>query len=285
MLSRVAQAPRLATAAARLSRPAASPILRARPAATTISPWVRTYANNQGKPGQQQPPSKPSQSGATSASAQSQSSSSKDAKPSSQPRDDSVGASEEQTSTDASKDAEQIPFHKLPDLTQGIPSTLEQEIRQQSGRERAELEAVDQEDAEGRERRDRRDSYVSTSERNRRWWTRFMLLATAVGSGFGILYMGRDWEDVIEARAPSRRTQRLEPYVVVAAGQGTNGRVCLVLPGPGVLTSCCPTPTLLSSALTRSASAWMTSSSTVNGLESMVGEWPSAPAWTTSFDI
>lgn len=198
MLSRVAQAPRLATAAARLSRPAVSPILRARPAAATISPWIRTYAANQGKPGQRQPPSKPPQSGATS-SAQSQGSSAKDASPSSQPRDDSVGAAEEQPSPDASKDAEQIPFHKLPDLTQGIPSTLEQEIRQQTGRSQAELEAVDQEDAEGRERRDRRESYVSTSERNRRWWTRFMLLTTAVGSGFGILYMGRNWEDVIEA--------------------------------------------------------------------------------------
>ncbi|KND91091.1 Mitochondrial import inner membrane translocase subunit TIM50 [Tolypocladium ophioglossoides CBS 100239] len=197
MLSRVAQAPRLATAAARLSRPALSPVLRARPAAATISPWIRTYANGQGKPGQKQPPSTSSRSGA--ASAQSQSSSPQDAKPSNQPRDDGVGAAEEQTCPDASKDTEQIPFHKLPDLTQGIPSTLEQEIREQTGRSQSELEAVDQEDAEGRERRDRRDSYVSTSERNRRWWTRFMLLATAVGSSFGILYMGRDWEDVIEA--------------------------------------------------------------------------------------
>ena len=198
MLSRVAQAPRLATAAARLSRPAVSSILRAPTATATVSPWIRTYANNQGRPGQQQPPSKTPQSGATSSSAQSQSSSSKDAKSSGQPRDDSVGASEEQTSPDASKDAEQIPFHKLPDLTQGIPSTLEQEIRQQTGRSQSELEAVDQEDAEGRERRGPRDSYVSTNERNRRWWTRFMLLAAAAGSGFGILYMGRDWEDVID---------------------------------------------------------------------------------------
>ncbi|POR37674.1 Mitochondrial import inner membrane translocase subunit TIM50 [Tolypocladium paradoxum] len=196
MLSRVARVPRLATAAARLSRPAAAPILRARPAAATISPWIRTYANDQGKPGQKQPPSKPPGSHATSTSAQSRSSASQDAKPSSQPRDDSVGAAEEQTSPDASKDAEQIPFHKLPDLTQGIPSTLEHEIREQTSQ--SSLEAVDQ-DAEGRERRHRRDSYVSTSERNRRWWTRFMLLATAVGSSFGILYMGRDWEDVIEA--------------------------------------------------------------------------------------
>lgn len=60
------------------------------------------------------------------------------------------------------------------------------------------LQAVEQENEDGRGTRERRETYIPSTERNRRWWTRFMLLTTAVGSSLAILYMGRNWEDDIE---------------------------------------------------------------------------------------
>lgn len=191
MLSRVALAPRLGLMAAQLSRGAASPAIRARSVAISATSWSRAFA------------SKNSRSGPTDNKKQQPSST-----PSSQPKSNSkppagsqkggkaaAGAGEE--SVDAAKEPETIPFHELPDLTQGIPSTLDQELRKQSGRSDSALEAVEQEESD-RGRRER-EEYVSSSDRNRKWWARFMMLATAAGGSFGILYMGRDWDDTIEA--------------------------------------------------------------------------------------
>ncbi|PFH62162.1 hypothetical protein XA68_14831 [Ophiocordyceps unilateralis] len=90
----------------------------------------------------------------------------------------------------------QTPLHNLPDLTRGIPSTLEEELQKQVSRPSAALQTVD---AEGRGRRGRRETYVPSSERNRSWWIRFVLFATAVGSSCAIVHMGRNWDDSIEA--------------------------------------------------------------------------------------
>ncbi|UNI22971.1 mitochondrial inner membrane protein required for protein import [Purpureocillium takamizusanense] len=177
MLSRLALAPRLATAAARLSRPAVSPIVRAR-AAAPLLPWARSFADKPKQSGKQPSSSKPTPP--DSAAESSGDAAPKEAQPKDEP--------------------EQIPFDKLPDLTQGIPSTLDQEMSSRRGRADSALEAVEPE-AEGRGGRGgRRDEYVSTSERNRRWWTRFLLATTAAGGALSLVYMGRDWDDVIEAQ-------------------------------------------------------------------------------------
>ncbi|KFG83184.1 inner membrane translocase subunit tim-50 [Metarhizium anisopliae] len=191
MLSRIARAPRLGMLAAQLSQSAASPALRSRQTAVFVSPWMRSFASNNknisGGEGQSRPES------------------------STQPKSDSKPSASQNTppsheteaeSPQPSKEAEPIPFHKLPDLTQGIPSTLDAELRKQSGQATSALEAVEQEESEGRGKRERPE-YVSTSDRNRKWWARFMLAAAAAGASFGVLYMGRDWDDAIEAERHS----------------------------------------------------------------------------------
>lgn len=182
MLSR-ALAPRLA-AAARRSRPVASPAFRALPVLS-----ARTFAAK-GK-------------GSSSSSTPKDSGAQKASKPEAEAgaKKDAAASSEPETSAEP-KEGEQIPFDKLPDLTQGIPSTLMDEMNKQSGKSQqsSSLQAVEEQDeSEGRGRGGQRDEYVSTSERNRKWWTRFMLMTAASGSVLGLMYMGRDWEDQIEA--------------------------------------------------------------------------------------
>ncbi|PHH75714.1 hypothetical protein CDD80_2171 [Ophiocordyceps camponoti-rufipedis] len=87
------------------------------------------------------------------------------------------------------------PLHKLPDLTRGIPSTLDQEMHEQAGRPSAALQTIDAQ-VGGRRTREK---YIPSSERNRSWWIRFVLLATAVGSAAAIIHMGRNWDDNKEA--------------------------------------------------------------------------------------
>ena len=188
MLSRLARAPRIRVVAAQFSQAVPSPVLRRRQAPVPISSWMRTFASNKNSAedpkNHQRPISKQSP----------------EAKSDDQPASSNSSAASEPAQ--ASKDAEPIPFHKLPDLTQGIPSTLDQELRKSTGKSQSALQEVEQdEDSEDR-RRERRE-YVSTSDRNRKWWTRFLLLATGGGGVFGILYMGRDWQDAIEAERHS----------------------------------------------------------------------------------
>lgn len=184
MLSRLAQASRLGLRATRVA-----PALRARPAALVVplAPWVRTYAKGKGV---QPPPKKNTEN----------KSPSEPAAPSSQAESANAAASESQQSPDAPKEGESIPFDKLPDLTQGIPSTLEAELEKAQGTSKtaSSLQAVDQEQYE-RRGGGGGSEYVSTSERNRRWWTRFMLTVVGTGSLFGVGYLGRNWDDKIEA--------------------------------------------------------------------------------------
>ncbi|KAH8734336.1 HAD-like domain-containing protein [Ilyonectria robusta] len=166
MLPRLAQASRLGLAA-RLSRPIASPALQIRPAPApfAVSPWLRTYASRKGP--KDQPPADPSQS--------------KPAKP--------------EDNAAEKKDDEQIAFDKLPDLTQGIPSTLEYELEGKDPKSQKALQESDHAESSGGDKRERPE-YVSTSERNRSWWTRFMLASAVTGAAGGFLYMGRDWDPV-----------------------------------------------------------------------------------------
>ncbi|KAM0438543.1 hypothetical protein ACHAPT_001293 [Fusarium lateritium] len=193
MLSRVAQASRLGLMAARLSRPAASPALRVRPAAAPVfvSPWLRAYSKDKG-PSDQSPinetnkkPAQPQNDADAAAN--------ENAAKSSEQNVDKAG----EQSTEAPKEGEQIPFHKLPDLTQGIPSTLEYEMEGDKKKQSQALQEIEEAESGGRGRE--RSEYVSTSDRNRKWWVRFGLVASAAGGTLAVLYMGRNWEDTIEA--------------------------------------------------------------------------------------
>ncbi|KAH6959233.1 hypothetical protein HG530_009491 [Fusarium avenaceum] len=191
MLSRVAQASRLGLMTARLSRPVASPTFRAIPATAPqfASPWFRSYSKrSSGQP--------PKDSKKKPAAAQNDAES---AKTPEQPAENDVNKADEQ-SPEAPKEGEQIPFHKLPDLTQGIPSTLFEEMGGDKKKEQQALQEM--EEAESTGGRDRSE-YVSTTERNRKWWTRFALVTAAAGGTLSILYMGRNWEDTIEAERHS----------------------------------------------------------------------------------
>lgn len=192
MLSRVAQASRLGLAASRLPRTAVLQPLRIRPAAAApASQFLRTYANKKSssekapRPASKQPSPGPKDPASESSPAP----------------EDNVSSSAEQKPAE-SAEPEPIPFHKLPDLTQGIPSTLEAELEQRAGKSQSQssLEVSEEEAAAGGGRgRGGKEEYVSTSERNRKWWTRFMLAVAGSGSLLGVAYMGRNWEDTIEA--------------------------------------------------------------------------------------
>ncbi len=181
MLSRLALAPRAGFTAARLARQAtpSTPSVRAVAAPTAV--WGRLYSKKSDKK------PNPFDEGKSSEA------------PSSQEPSEPTPKQKEAASESAKAD-EELSFGKLPDLTQGIPSTLAQEMAEKSGEQRqpSYLQTVDEEYAGDREKRDPYDSYVSTSERNRRWWTRFMLGAVAAGSLSGLVYMGRNWEDSID---------------------------------------------------------------------------------------
>lgn len=194
MLSRVAQASRLGLTAARLSRPAASPALRVRPAAAPVlvSPWLRAYSKDKG-PSSQSPPNETNKKPAQPQN-DADAAANENAAKSSEQNVDKAG----EQSPEAPKEGEQIPFHKLPDLTQGIPSTLEYEMEGDKKKPSQALQELEEESSGGRGGRERAE-YVSTSDRNRKWWTRFMLVATAAGGTLAVLYMGRNWEDTIEA--------------------------------------------------------------------------------------
>lgn len=197
MLSRLAQAPRLGLMAARLSRPVASPIVRARPTPVSASPWFREYSRNRKNverpPFENQKPSEPETTQPPSSKGSEEQP--QDAVNAAAEAGEGVPKTEDKAATEAQKETEQIPFDKLPDLTQGIPSTFEFELGQKAKKSGSDLTHV--EESEGGES-GRRESYVSTSDRNRKWWTRFMLITSTAGATVGLLYMGRDWEDPIE---------------------------------------------------------------------------------------
>lgn len=204
MLSRLALLPRAGLTTATIARKAAvaPSISFARSVApTTTSPWIRTYAKTKGSS------SKPSKD-AKKSPAQPKSSPKKDAAaPSSAsspaPETESAESAESTQSAESAPETQNIPFNKLPDLTQGIPSTWEHESSERSsGSDKAQpsyLQAIEESERGEREQRDRRDEYVSTNERNRQRMTRILLGMTAAGAVFGILYLGRNWEDEIEA--------------------------------------------------------------------------------------
>ncbi|KAG5926204.1 mitochondrial inner membrane protein required for protein import [Claviceps africana] len=191
ILSRIARAHRMGSMAFQLSRSAAAPAQRRQPI-LLLSPWMRTLASSSNHHSDQSK-KKPSPSVSD---AQSRA----DTEPASSQNPPASSAKSAET---PSAEAEPIPFHKLPDLTQGIPSTLDEELRQHSGKSQSALTTVEQEVESGGRGRRERPEYVSTNDRNRKWWTRFALLAVAAGGTFGVLFMGRDWDNAKQAERHS----------------------------------------------------------------------------------
>lgn len=102
--------------------------------------------------------------------------------------------------TESEKEKE-IPFNSLPDLTQGIPSTLEYET---TGATRSALTAANEEAESGGRGKGElpASAYVSSSERNRQKATNY-ILASAIGTiAAGTVYAGRNWDDDEEKRHP-----------------------------------------------------------------------------------
>ncbi|ROW11798.1 hypothetical protein VPNG_04974 [Cytospora leucostoma] len=96
----------------------------------------------------------------------------------------------------------QIPLSQLPDLTQGIPSTLEYETAGTT--EKAALESVEEDapaSAGGRGKGELPASaYVSSTEKRRQRLANYMFAAALAGAVGGIVYLGRNWDEEEEAK-------------------------------------------------------------------------------------
>jgi len=93
-------------------------------------------------------------------------------------------------------DSEGKPAFRLPDLTQGIPSTLEYET---AGATRSALTAAPGEDG----RRELPDSaYISSSDRKQQSFAKWSFISALVGMVGAVAYLGRNWEEDEEARFP-----------------------------------------------------------------------------------
>ncbi|KAJ2897423.1 Mitochondrial import inner membrane translocase subunit tim50 [Zalerion maritima] len=108
--------------------------------------------------------------------------------------------SEQGKSSEVEPDEKEIPLDQLPDLTQGIPSTLEYE---HDGKDPNALATTEQPEAGGggRRRGELPDSaYVSSSERKRLKLAKFMYLSMLATGVISIGFLGRDWETEAEMR-------------------------------------------------------------------------------------
>lgn len=101
----------------------------------------------------------------------------------------------------------QIPLSELPDLTQGIPSTLEYETAGTT--QRAALEAVEQDPSTGGASGGGRSkgelpasAYVSSTERRRQKFANVMFALTLGGMTAGVVYLGRNWDEEDLRRHP-----------------------------------------------------------------------------------
>ena len=217
MLSKLAQAG-LGQRAAQLARSAQasqSPAFRAAPAiALANSPWIRNYAKNRPRPGKESgsqhhkstnpshsnSPSEPSTNSSPPNAAQPSQTSSQTSASAAQSTPNEQTSAEEKQATESAQEAEQIAFDKLPDLRGGIPSTFAQEMQEKAGgQQQSALQAI-QQDEYGRGKREDGAEYMTTNERNRQWWTRFLLGSVGGGSVAAIAYMGRGWDDEAEAK-------------------------------------------------------------------------------------
>lgn len=128
---------------------------------------------------------------------------------------------EKATGTSESKDSNaspeteepQPPPQPLPDLTRGIPSTLDAELRQARSKQASHSSSLNiTEDpaeelpsgAPGREGNDPpREEYVSSSDRKMNNVFRYMYIVLGLGSVGSAIYLGRNWADEEEEKKHS----------------------------------------------------------------------------------
>ncbi|KAK5651263.1 hypothetical protein OQA88_12671 [Cercophora sp. LCS_1] len=105
---------------------------------------------------------------------------------------------------------EPVDFSKLPDLTQGIPSTLEYEMSQGRGQKKAseqEQETAEVDEAEpaagGRGKGELPASaYVSSADRRRAKMFTYLWISMGLGLVGATAYLGRDWDEEELAKKP-----------------------------------------------------------------------------------
>jgi mitochondrial import inner membrane translocase subunit TIM50 len=106
------------------------------------------------------------------------------------------------TAAEPSSDRKPLPFDSLPDLTQGIPSTLAYETS--GATNRSALASISADDAGGRSKGELPASaYVSSSERRRKMIAAWMLGSLAIFTVGGVIYLGRNWEEDEAADHPN----------------------------------------------------------------------------------
>ncbi|KUI57380.1 Mitochondrial import inner membrane translocase subunit tim50 [Cytospora mali] len=201
----------LSRAALRLAQPAAVsrwasaiPTRRPLPALTAVpSIWSRGMAKDN------KPSSRfgaPSGSTTSKSSDPKQQTSNTSSTPKSTPSNDAKASTPSEPTGDKAPEApeKEIPLSELPDLTQGIPSTLEYETT--GATEKAALETVDEDaptSAGGRGKGELPASaYISSTERRRQRLANYMFAAALAGMVGGIVYLGRNWDDEEERKHP-----------------------------------------------------------------------------------
>ncbi|KAI0509083.1 HAD-like domain-containing protein [Xylaria bambusicola] len=152
---------------------------------TSSTLWIRGLAQ-QNRPKNQPAQSKPTPSPRSEAQSP----------PSSKPSP----SSHEKPSSDAAEPTPPPDFSSLPDLTQGIPSTLEYETSGAS--KKSDLSALQeaeesaQTEGGGRGRGELPASaYMSSTDKRRAQFANRMYLAVLVGGVVGLGYLGRDWDE------------------------------------------------------------------------------------------
>jgi import inner membrane translocase subunit TIM50 len=123
------------------------------------------------------------------------------------PKQPSTESTAERTTPQEPAEEPTPDLSKLPDLTQGIPSTLEYETT--GATNRSALAALEGEEAArtgGGGARPKGElpasAYVSSTERRRQKWAMWALAAVGASAVVGVAYLGRDWDEEELAKNP-----------------------------------------------------------------------------------
>ncbi|KAI1768141.1 NIF-domain-containing protein [Hypoxylon sp. FL1150] len=192
---------RLPTRLPALSRPTTAASSISGIAAPAALVWMRGMANNRSRDVPQ------SSSQPRSQSQQSTSSTNPAANPQSAQPTQSQTPTPDSTQSQTTEPTPKPDLHSLPDLTQGIPPTLE--FERSGATNKSALEAVEEETAEpqaggsGRGKGELPASaYISSTEKRRNKFANYMY-ASSLGLGLlGLGYLGREWDEEEEKMYP-----------------------------------------------------------------------------------